>query len=173
VGLSLLLRLRCFLWLRRHGGSVVIGQRKPGWLVGMLTAVALALPATAESHVKGCHSRACDRRQHAKRAAHWCRTHAVCLWRHRWNNLPSGERSWARCIADHETRGYPWSVKARVATGNGYYGSTQWLPATWHSAGGSGLPTDHTLYEQLVRTVWWAHIAGSSQWSTSRYCGGV
>jgi hypothetical protein len=59
-------------------------------------------------------------------------------------------------------------------TGNGYYGSTQWLTSTWHSAGGSGLPTEHTLYEQLVRTVWWAHIAGgAAQWSTSRYCGGV
>jgi hypothetical protein len=97
-------------------------------IIGTTVGIAFGVQ-DAQAHVHGCRSKACDRRVHRKRAAHWCRTHAVCLWRHRWNNLPSGERSWARCIADHETRGYPWSVKARVATGNGYYGSTQWLPA--------------------------------------------
>jgi hypothetical protein len=29
------------------------------------------------------------------------------------------------------------------------------------------------MTEQAVRAIRWAHIQGSDQWSTSRYCGGV
>lgn len=107
----------------------------------------------------------------ARRAQHWLKTHRP--WIYAWRHLSEPERSWARCIASHETRGIPWRLKARTNTGNGYGGSTQWLPSTWHAAGGHGDVWDASLHEQLVRTVRWAHVAGSSQWSTSRYCGSV
>ena len=146
------------------------------WLAVVVCAIALFLPmvllcALAHAHVPGCRSRACDRRVHQHRVRHWLRTHRP--WVLAWQRLSAHERQWARCIASYETRGIPWAHKATVETGNGYYGSTQWLPSTWHSAGGSGLPTQHSLHEQLVRTVRWAHVAGSSQWSTSRICGAV
>lgn len=126
--------------------------------------------AKAFGHAHGCHSRACDRRIHEKHRRHWKRLH---IWEYLWHHLSGHERSWARCIASYETRGIPWSQKAATDTGNGYEGSTQWLVSTWHMAGGSGEPKYHSLDEQLVRTVRWAHVAGSSQWSTSRYCGAV
>lgn len=118
-----------------------------------------------------CRTHSCFQHVHEHRAQHWLKEHRP--WVYAWRHLSTWERSWAHCIADHETRGIPWSRKRYTATGNGYYGATQWLPATWHSAGGSGLPTQHTLHEQLVRTVRWAHTAGSSQWSTSQVCGSV
>lgn len=135
-----------------------------------LLVLGIHLPV-AEAHVAHCHTRKCDRRVHAKRAAHWLRAHRP--WIYAWRHLSAAERSWVRCIASWETRGTPWRAKASVDTGNGYQGSTQWLVSTWHMAGGSGQPKNHSLHEQLVRTVRWAHTAGSSQWSTSRYCGSV
>jgi hypothetical protein len=123
----------------------------------------------AERALGTCRSHACWQRLHERRVEHWLRSERPWLWQ--WRRLAAWERSWVRCVANAETRGFPWRVKATVATGNGYYGSTQWLPATWHAAGGSGLPTQHSLHEQLVRTVWWAHRAGPGQWSTSAGCG--
>lgn len=124
----------------------------------------------AFGHVKGCHSRACDRRIAHKRRVHWRHTHP---WLYAWHRLSAHERAWARCIANVETRGIPWAEKATVDTHNNYYGAVQFLAATWHAAGGTGLPTQHSLDEQLVRSVRWAHTAGSSQWSSSRTCGAV
>jgi hypothetical protein len=57
------------------------------------------------------------------------------------------------------TRG---ASRPRSQRGTGTTAAHNGLPRRGTSAGGSGLPTDHTLYEQLVRTVWWAHIAGSA-----------
>lgn len=128
--------------------------------------LAFAVKASA-----ACQTHRCWHRVHVKRADNWLQRHRP--WVYAWRHLSAWERSWARCIASYETRGIPWNRKAAVATGNGYYGSTQWLPSTWHMAGGSGLPTQHRLEQQLVRTVRWAHKAGSSQWSTSRICGSV
>lgn len=125
----------------------------------------------AETAAGRCRTDACWKRVHHARAARWCHRHASCVWRHRWRALPAWERAWARCVASLETRGVPWALKAAVDTGNGYYGATQWLAATWHAAGGSGLPTQHTLSEQLVRTVWWARRESPRQWSTSARCG--
>lgn len=145
-------------------------------IVGVLSLVFWVLllwfvVAGALAHVEGCHTTRCDRRVHAKRAQAWLKRERPWIWA--WRHLTEHERAWARCIANYETRGIPWSRKRYTATGNGYYGSTQWLPSTWRAAGGSGLPIEHTLHEQLVRTVRWAHRAGSSQWSTSRWCGSV
>lgn len=128
-------------------------------------------PLFAARAFANCQTHRCWKRVHDRRAQHWLKVHRP--WVYAWRHLSAWERSWAHCIAGHETRGIPWNRKALTNTGNGYYGSTQWLPSTWHAAGGSGLPTQHSLHEQLVRTVRWAHIAGSSQWSTSRTCGVV
>jgi hypothetical protein len=138
---------------------VSLKQPNPGWLVGMLTAVVLALPATAESHVKGCHSRKCDRRISAKR-------HRL-FWVHRFQEKSPWERTWARCISFHESGNRP------IARASGHWGYFQWSLATWHAAGGSGNPETHSWSEQAVRAIRWAHIAGSSQWTTSAYCGSV
>lgn len=136
----------------------------------ILWASGALLVELARAHVPGCHSRTCDQRIHHKRRQHWKRLH---IWEYLWHHLTAHERSWARCIASYETRGIPWAQKAATNTGNGYGGSTQWRRSTWHAAGGRGDVWDSSLHEQLVRTVRWAHVAGSSQWSTSRKCGSV
>lgn len=136
--------------------------------------VLVALSLSVRQAAAGCQTHACWQRVHAERVWDQCvDRHGAswCTWRNRFRALPAWERAWARCVASWETRGTPWRLKATVATGNGYYGSTQWLPATWHAAGGSGLPTQHTLSEQLVRTVWWARRESPRQWSTSARCG--
>jgi hypothetical protein len=113
----------------------------------------------ALAHVKGCHSRKCDRRISAKR-------HRL-FWVHRFQEKSPWERTWARCISFHESGNRP------IARASGHWGYFQWSLATWHAAGGSGNPETHSWSEQAVRAIRWAHIAGSSQWSTSVYCGGV
>lgn len=135
----------------------------------LATLCALAVMAVP-AHAK-CRTHKCWQRVHHARANHWLHVHRP--WVYAWRHLTRHERSWARCIASYETRGIPWSHKASTDTGNGYTGSTQWLASTWHMAGGTGLASQHSLHEQLVRTVRWAHVAGSSQWSTSRWCGSV
>lgn len=110
-----------------------------------------------------------------------CRTHACWqrvserrhreFWHHRFLSLSPGDRAWARCIAHYETYGTPWSRKASVNTGNGYYGAVQFSMPTARAAGFHRRPDLTTLDEQLYRAVKWRNRAGSSQWSTSRYCG--
>lgn len=127
-------------------------------------------PAIPHGH---CHTPACWRRVSERRHRGF--------WRHRFARRPAAWRRWARCIATFETWGTPWRKKASVDTGNGYYGSTQWLLSTALAAGFHPKPsrshptgatvTRTTLYEQLDRTVTWAQRAGKSQWSTSRSCG--
>lgn len=52
-----------------------------------------------------------------------------------------------------------------VVSSNGlYYGYFQFLPATWHSVGGSGLPTDHSYAEQVSRARILQSRAGWGQW---------
>jgi hypothetical protein len=139
--------------------------------LGLVFVVCFLGPLFLARAFADCHSHACWKRIHDRRAEHWLRTHRP--WLYAWRHLSRGERSWAHCIATYETYGIPWSEKAATDTGNGYQGSTQWLVSTWHAAGGSGEPKYASLHEQLVRTVRWAHRAGSSQWSTSRTCGVV
>jgi hypothetical protein len=70
------------------------------------------------------------------------------------NNLPrqqspaparstSGGTVWDR-LAQCESGGN-WSIN----TGNGYYGGLQFLPSTWRSAGGSGMPHQASREEQI------------------------
>lgn len=116
-----------------------------------------------------CRTHRCWHRVSVRRHERWLRVHRPWVWR--WEHLKEWEREWARCVAHWETFGVPWSRKATVDTGNHYQGATQWLTSTWHMAGGSGEPKYHSLHEQLVRTVWWAHRKSPRQWSTSARCG--
>ena len=93
------------------------------------------------------------------------------FWHRRFLKLSKIDRAWAKCIAYYETFGTPWSRKASVNTGNGYYGSTQFSYSTAMAAGFKKRPDLVSLDEQLYRTVKWAHKAGKSQWSTARNCG--
>jgi uncharacterized protein YabE (DUF348 family) len=54
-----------------------------------------------------------------------------------------------------------WSI----STGNGYYGGLQFSAATWHSVGGTGLPSDHTREEQIKRAKILQARSGWGQWS--------
>jgi hypothetical protein len=59
-----------------------------------------------------------------------------------------------------------------LASGNGYYGGLQFLVSTWHSLGGTGLPSDHPREVQiaLARKEW--QRSGWSAWpSCSRQLG--
>ena len=56
-------------------------------------------------------------------------------------------------------------------TGNGYYGAYQFLPSTWVSVGGSGLPSDAPPAEQDMRAQMLQQRSGWGQWSTHSMCG--
>jgi resuscitation-promoting factor RpfB len=49
-------------------------------------------------------------------------------------------------------------------TGNGYYGGLQFSAATWHSVGGTGLPSDHSREEQIKRAKILQARSGWGQW---------
>jgi hypothetical protein len=65
-----------------------------------------------------------------------------------------------------------WAALARCESGgrnivssNGlYYGYFQFLVSTWHSVGGTGVPTDHSYGEQLHRAQILQARAGWRQW---------
>jgi uncharacterized protein YabE (DUF348 family) len=49
-------------------------------------------------------------------------------------------------------------------TGNGYYGGLQFSAATWHSVGGTGLPSDHSREEQIKFAKILQARSGWGQW---------
>lgn len=49
-------------------------------------------------------------------------------------------------------------------TGNGYFGFFQFLPSTWRSVGGTGLPSDHSYAEQKNRAQILQARSGWGQW---------
>jgi uncharacterized protein YabE (DUF348 family) len=51
-----------------------------------------------------------------------------------------------------------------INTGNGYYGGLQFSAGTWHSVGGTGLPSDHTREEQIKRAKILQARSGWGQW---------
>ena len=80
------------------------------------------------------------------------------------------EPSWwlgqAACIRSHEGT---WTDN----TGNGYYGSYQFLLSTWRSVGGRGYPYEASPTEQTFR-AWlvWKRDGGSwREWGTAGACG--
>lgn len=68
------------------------------------------------------------------------------------------EARWDR-VAQCESGGN-WAIN----TGNGYYGGLQFLPATWRSVGGTGLPHQHSKAEQIRRAEILKARAGLGQW---------
>ena len=141
-------------------------------IVCLLCWGALFLAATGLAEAS-CQTSGCWKRVHAKRAWNVCvRRHGGewCTWRNRYRRLPAADQRWVRCIAYWETYGTPWPKKARVVGTWGHLGSTQFAASTARSAGFRRPVTSVTLYEQLVRSVWWARRAGKSQWSTAGRC---
>lgn len=69
---------------------------------------------------------------------------------------PQGDVWWALagCESGH----------TNANTGNSYYGYFQFLPSTWRSVGGTGLPTDHSYAEQRHRAIILQQRSGWSQW---------
>ena len=57
-----------------------------------------------------------------------------------------------------------------IATGNGFYGGLQFLPSTWWSVGGKGMPHQNSKLEQKYRAVLLIRRAGYSPWPV---CGSV
>lgn len=49
-------------------------------------------------------------------------------------------------------------------TGNGYYGGLQFHPNTWQNVGGTGLPHEHSKWEQIHRGEILQERAGWGQW---------
>lgn len=70
----------------------------------------------------------------------------------------TGNSVWDK-IAQCESGGN-WSIN----TGNGYYGGLQFSAATWHSVGGSGLPSSHSRDEQIKRAKILQARSGWGQW---------
>jgi Transglycosylase-like domain len=62
-------------------------------------------------------------------------------------------------IAFCESRGN-WAIN----TGNGFYGGLQFLPSTWRSMGGTGLPNWASKAEQMWRGARLYRMAGPSPW---------
>lgn len=123
----------------------------------------IGAPTAAHIPHGHCHTHACWQRVSERRHGEY--------WHRHFEAMSSADRGWVRCIAYYETFGVPWSRKASVNTGNGYYGAVQFSYPTAMAAGFHKRPDLTTLDEQLVRAVRWRNVAGASQWSTSRYCG--
>ena len=70
----------------------------------------------------------------------------------------SGNSVWDR-LAQCESGGN-WSIN----TGNGYYGGLQFLPSTWRSSGGTGMPHEHSREEQIRVAENLRAQAGFSPW---------
>lgn len=51
-----------------------------------------------------------------------------------------------------------------IATGNGFYGGLQFVPSTWWSVGGKGMPHQNSELEQKFRAVRLIKRAGFGPW---------
>lgn len=69
-----------------------------------------------------------------------------------------GDDVWA-ALAQCESSGNPG-----MNSGNGFYGAFQFLPSTWASVGGSGLPHENSYEEQKYRAQVLQQRSGWGQW---------
>lgn len=60
------------------------------------------------------------------------------------------------------------SGNARANTGNGYYGMWQFDLSTWQSVGGTGLPSDASVEEQVARARALYEVRGWQPWGCAR-----
>lgn len=104
----------------------------------------------AEAHVKGCHTRKCDRRVSEKRHHNY--------WINRWSVLPGGARYWTQCVSAKE------SGNRRIARESGFLSYFQWVLVTWHRAGGTGNPETHSWHEQAIKAWRWHVRVPVNQW---------
>lgn len=56
-----------------------------------------------------------------------------------------------------------------IATGNGFYGGLQFVPSTWWSVGGRGMPHQNSVLEQKYRAVKLIRRVGYSAWPVCGY----
>lgn len=81
-----------------------------------------------------------------------------------------------RAMAEQEAEQYDGDRFDRLAqcesggdpttnTGNGFFGAFQFMLASWHSAGGTGYPHEHSYGEQKSIAMYWASITNPArQW---------
>ena len=124
-------------------------------LLAIAGATLALIPAQVKAHVHGCHSKACDKRIHLKRRAHWKRVH---IWQWRFAHLSPAGRYWAHCVSSHE------SGNRRVARESGFLSYFQWTEQTWLNAGGHGNPENVSWAEQAVRAWRWHSSHPTGQW---------
>ena len=74
------------------------------------------------------------------------------------STMITDEDVWDR-LAECESNGN-WQAN----TGNGYYGGLQFLPETWWSVGGSGMPHEASREEQIYRGQILQERSGWGQW---------
>ena len=75
-------------------------------------------------------------------------------------NTPTADGlNWA-ALADCESGGNPQAVNSAGP----YYGLYQFLESTWHSVGGTGIPTQHSASEQTYRAQILYNRSGAGQW---------
>ncbi|MEP6760008.1 MAG: resuscitation-promoting factor, partial [Sporichthyaceae bacterium] len=79
----------------------------------------------------------------------------------------------ARPKNNPEADGLNWAALARCESGGNpkayssagpYYGLYQFSASTWHSVGGTGVPTDHVASEQTYRAQILYRRSGAGQW---------
>jgi len=124
------------------------------------------VPLTPQRGRRVQHYRACTTTK-AKSRAVGRHIRKLRAWRssyaHRWpiayNRLPAYDRAWAESTSSCEA-----GMNPATNTGNGFYGAFQFMVGTWHSAGGTGLPSQHSWAYQAVIAVRWMHVAGAGQW---------
>lgn len=72
------------------------------------------------------------------------------------NKVVTGDIWWRLALCE--------SGGTNANTGNGFYGYFQFVPSTWRSVGGTGLPTNHGYEEQKRRAQILQQRSGWGQW---------
>lgn len=97
-------------------------------------------------------------KKHVLRLLAWRKSYRP-KWRIQFNRLPAWDRQWAISTSSCES-----GMNPATNTGNGFYGAFQFMLSTWHAAGGTGMPNQHSWHYQAVIAVSWMHRSSPSQW---------
>jgi hypothetical protein len=126
------------------------------------TVVAAAAPAAgaaSKDHVRGCSTKACDKRI-GKR---WARKHPRA--RKASVSMRAFVRPYLGFLAKLracEVRGQPSPYQTN--TGNGFYGAYQFTMSSWAAVGGIGVPSNAPPLEQDYRAVRLLNLQGPGAW---------
>lgn len=125
-----------------------------------LIASTLAVPEVTvasdyDGRHKGCNTRSCDKRMDRKVQRHvrFLKWRVVVPYNAKLNRM-------AQCESDGR-----W----HIATGNGFYGGLQFVPSTWWSVGGKGMPHLASILEQKFRAVLLIRREGYAPWPVCGY----